>query len=99
MRCLSLFSGIGGIDLAAVACGFEIAAFCEIDPFCCAVLSTHWPHVPIYHDVKEVSYARLERDGCLPIDCLYGGPPCQPTSLARSEEHTSELQSRRDLVC
>ncbi len=82
MRCLSLFSGIGGIDLAAQAVGFEVVAFCESDPFCRAVLSTHWPHIPIYHEVKEVSYARLQRDGRLPIDLVFGGPPCQPASLA-----------------
>ena len=82
MRCLSLFSGIGGIDLAAQAVGFEIAAFCEIDPFCRSILHQHWPDVPLYSDVKEVSYDRLERDGRLPIDLVYGGVPCQPASLA-----------------
>jgi DNA (cytosine-5)-methyltransferase 1 len=65
----------------AAACGFEIATLCEIDPFCQAVLQTHWPAVPIYEDIKEVSYARLEQDGLLPIDCIYGGVPCQPASL------------------
>jgi site-specific DNA-cytosine methylase len=82
LRYLSLFSGIGGMDLAAAACGFEIVAFCEIDPFCRSVLQTHWPTVPIYLDVKEVTYEQLDRDGLLPIDLISGGPPCQPASLA-----------------
>ncbi|MGB8347693.1 MAG: DNA (cytosine-5-)-methyltransferase [Ktedonobacteraceae bacterium] len=82
MRCLSLFSGIGGIDLAAQAVGFEIVAFCEIDPFCRSILHQHWPDVLLYSDVKEVSYEQLERDGRLPIDLVYGGVPCQPASLA-----------------
>jgi DNA (cytosine-5)-methyltransferase 1 len=82
LRCLSLFSGIGGFDLAASAVGFQIVAFCEIDPFCQAVLHRHWPDVPLYPDVKEVSYAQLAQDGRLPIDLIYGGVPCQPSSLA-----------------
>ena len=82
LRCLSLFSGLGSFDLAAEAAGFETAAFYEIDPFCRSVLHTHWSDVPIYHEVKEVTYDRLERDGLLPIDLIYGGPPCQGASLA-----------------
>lgn len=33
MKALSLFSGIGGLDIAAQACGIEPVAFCEIEPF------------------------------------------------------------------
>jgi hypothetical protein len=48
---LSLFSGIGGIDLAAEWAGFETVAFCEIDPYCQKVLKKHWPDVPIIGDI------------------------------------------------
>lgn len=48
LSCLSLFSGRGGLDLAAHWAGFETSAFCEIDPFCRRVLAAHWPGVPCY---------------------------------------------------
>lgn len=79
---LSLFSGIGGIDLAAQWAGIDTVAFCEVDKFCRRVLAHHWPEVPIYGDVRELSADALQRDGIWPIDIICGGPPCQPVSLA-----------------
>jgi DNA (cytosine-5)-methyltransferase 1 len=48
----SLFSGIGGFDLAAERAGMEIRFQVEIDPFCTKVLEKHWPHVARYRDVR-----------------------------------------------
>jgi DNA (cytosine-5)-methyltransferase 1 len=78
VNALSLFSGIGGIDLAAEKAGIKTAAFCEKDTFCQAVLRKHWPGVPIFEDIKEL---RSENIGTS-IDVIHGGPPCQPVSLA-----------------
>ena len=82
MRMLDLFSGIGGISLAAEWAGIETAAFCEIEPFCQKVLRKHWPHVPIYDDVRALTKARLDADGIGTIDIVVGGYPCQPFSVA-----------------
>jgi DNA (cytosine-5)-methyltransferase 1 len=77
MRALSLFSGIGGFDLAATWAGIEIAGMVEWDPFCQKVLKKHWPAVKLMGDIHNV---RGDEFG--PIDIIYGGPPCQPASCA-----------------
>jgi DNA (cytosine-5)-methyltransferase 1 len=76
---LSLFSGIGGIDLAAHWAGFQTVAFCEQNKFCQQVLGKHWPGVPIYDDVRTLSSKSL---GPGRIDLISGGFPCQDLSIA-----------------
>jgi len=96
LRLLSLFSGIGGIDLAAKWAGMETVAFCEIDPFCQRVLRKHWPEVPIFPDIRLLTKEVLERAGISGIDIVAGGYPCQPYSLTgerRGEEDDRALWS------
>jgi DNA (cytosine-5)-methyltransferase 1 len=82
LRLLDLFSGIGGFSLGLERSGnFETAAFCEIEPYCRAVLKKHWPNVTVYEDVKELSKERLAADG-LAINAICGGFPCQDISTA-----------------
>jgi len=56
-------------------------AFCEIDPYCRAVLGKHWPDVPCYGDIRELSADRLAADG-IGVDVICGGFPCQDISIA-----------------
>jgi DNA (cytosine-5)-methyltransferase 1 len=86
MTALSLFSGIGGIDLAADTAGIRTVAMCEKDPFCRAVLRKHWPDVPIFEDVKKL---RGEDIGEA-IDVIHGGFPCQPFSSAGLRRATAD---------
>ncbi|MEK0313720.1 DNA cytosine methyltransferase [Cohnella sp. 56] len=86
MKALSLFSGIGGIDLACEWAGIETVAFCEREPFPQKVLRKHWPDVPIYDDVCTLTKERLDEDGIGPIDLIHGGYPCQPFSTAGKRE-------------
>lgn len=75
----SLFSGIGGIDLAASLAGFDILFQIEIDSFCQKVLRKHadvyWPKATLYADVRGLS-------GLPYVDVLFGGFPCQDISVA-----------------
>ena len=74
----SLFSGIGGFDLAAEWMGWQNVFNCEIDPFCRKVLAYHFPDAKQYEDVKTTNFT-IHRGH---IDVLTGGFPCQPFSLA-----------------
>ena len=78
MKALSLFSGIGGLDLAAQACGIEPVAFCEIEPFPAEILKKRFPGVPVLPDVREVNGADYRGT----VDVIYGGFPCQDLSIA-----------------
>ena len=81
MRVLDLFSGIGGFSLGLERTGMRTVAFCEVDPFCRAVLAQHWPGVPIYDDVRTLTATALRRDG-IAVDLICGGFPCQDISHA-----------------
>lgn len=78
LKAASLFSGIGGFDLGFQEAGFEITFQCEIDAFCNELLEKHWPKLPRFKNIKEVSNAAI------PVsDVWLGGFPCQDVSLAR----------------
>src|SRR6478736_264326 len=77
LRVLDLFSGIGGFSLGLERTGgFETVAFCEIEEFPRKVLQKHWPEVPCYHDVRELTADTLRRGG-IAVDVICGGCPCQ----------------------
>lgn len=94
MNHLSLFSGIGGLDLAAEWAGMTTVAFCERDSFCQKVLAKHWPNIPIFDDIHTLTADALSERGIDQIDIVSGGFPCQPFSLAgerRGHEDTRYL--------
>jgi len=78
MTHVSLFTGIGGLDLAAEWAGFETVFQVECDPYCLKVLEKHWPDVPRVTDIREVTSESVDP----PVDVISGGFPCQPFSQA-----------------
>ena len=91
---LSLFSGIGGIDLAAEWAGFETVGQCEFADYPTKVLEKHWPDVPRWRDVRDVTAESIQRDGITDITLLSGGFPCQPHSIAGKRQASGD---ERDL--
>ena len=87
LKILDLCSGIGGFSLGLEATGgFETIAFCEFDPFCQKVLNKHWPEVPIYNDLKEISKDEETIRNIPEHDLICGGIPCQPFSVAGKQK-------------
>ena len=78
MRHGSLFSGIGGFDLAAEWCGWENVFHCEWNTFGQKVLKHHFPKSISYNDITKTDFS-IHRGA---IDIISGGFPCQPYSSA-----------------
>ena len=78
MRHGSLFSGIGGFDLASEWMGWENVFHCEWNEFGQKVLKYYWPKAITYNDITKTDFS-IHRGT---IDILTGGFPCQPYSSA-----------------
>jgi len=97
MNHLDLCSGIGGWALAFRELGINTIAFCEIDKYPQQVLQKNFPSIPIFNDLKELTYEDIkERTGVDGIDILTCSYPCQPFSVAgkqKGEEDPRHLWS------
>lgn len=74
----SLFSGIGGFELAAECMGWENVFHCEWNEFGKRVLNYYWPKSESFHDITKTDFRKYANK----IDILTGGFPCQPYSVA-----------------
>ena len=74
----SLFSGIGGFDLAAEWMGWENMFHCEWNEFGQRVLKHYWPQAELFTDITKSDFTKYANQ----IDILTGGFPCQPYSSA-----------------
>ena len=79
----SLFSGIGGLDLAAEWAGFQTVGQVETADYANKILKKHWPDVPRWEDIKDVTIHTVREAGIEHAPTvLSGGFPCQPFSCA-----------------
>jgi DNA (cytosine-5)-methyltransferase 1 len=86
MRHGSLFSGIGGFDLASEKMGWENVFHCEWNDFGQKVLKYYWPNAISYGDITQTDFT-IHRGN---IDILTGGFPCQPFSMAGKRKGTED---------
>lgn len=82
----SLFSGMGGFDLAAEWMGWENVFHCEWNPFGQKILKYYWPEAISYDDITKTDFT-IHRGQ---IDILTGGFPCQPFSAAGKRKGTAD---------
>ena len=74
----SLFSGIGGPEVAAAMLGWHNAFHCEINDFCRKILEYWFPNSKSYENIIETDFTEWRGK----VDVLTGGFPCQPFSYA-----------------
>ena len=86
MRHGSLFSGIGGFDLAAEWMGWENVFHCEWNPFGQRVLKHYWPNAETFTDITKTDFKKYANT----VDIISGGFPCQPFSLAGKRKGTDD---------
>jgi len=87
---ISLFSGIGGFDLAAEWMGWKNIVSCEINPFCNKILQYYWPEAYHHTDIHTLNYDTINAELSQRFGknwrndeiILTGGFPCQPYSNA-----------------
>ena len=84
----SLFSGIGGFDLAAEWMGWENVFHCEWNEFGKRVLKYYWPEAISYDDITKTDFT-IHRGA---IDILTGGFPCQPYSVAGKQKGNKDTR-------
>jgi DNA (cytosine-5)-methyltransferase 1 len=80
----SLFTGAGGFDIAAEKAGFKTVGQCEQNRQCLQLLEHHFPGVPKWRDVRDVTKQSVSHAGIHRVTLISGGDPCPIRSRARS---------------
>src|SRR5689334_893179 len=84
MRCVSLFSGCGGLDLGISRAGFNVVFATDLDAHCAESHKVNFDRGNFLHaPIQDVTDSHLAPALTEPIDLLVGGPPCPPFSKSR----------------
>ncbi len=99
---ISLFSGMGGLDLGLKRAGFKIALQVDIDNYCIETLKANWPRVPkLQEDISLItskvilSHAKIKKRD---ISLIAGGPSCQPFSRSNEGKRKGIKDRRGKLI-
>lgn len=102
LKAISLFSGMGGLDLGLKAAGFKICVQIDNNPYCVETLKSNWPMVPvIYDDISTISGKYVLQKAGLKkneVDLIAGGPSCQPFSRSNEGKRKGTKDARGLMV-
>jgi DNA (cytosine-5)-methyltransferase 1 len=100
LKALSLFSGAGGMDIGIKKSGFNVLAEIEMDKYCCETLRAAVEREKTETKVIEADIQTIDLSGLSDslnideneLDLLFGGPPCQPYSLAGKQNALNDVR-------
>lgn len=84
----SLWSGIGGFDLAARIVGWSNLFHVDNNSFCQKVLKYHFPEAELFPDMNNLDLSKYANRTAI----LSGGWPCQPASTAGKRKGTTDVR-------
>ena len=95
MKCLELFSGMGGLALGLERAGFRHEKFVEINKYACATLRKNFPPELIYEgDIRDFDFSSVGK-----IELIAGGPPCQPFSFGGKGNASRDARDMFPYAC
>lgn len=90
LRCIDLFSGVGGFTRGLDDAGWETVAAVEWDPAACKSFAANFPSVELLEaDVSQIQWRSWQGK----VELVAGGPPCQPFSVAGLQRSHSDVRN------